>query len=123
MLLSVLWVGLKNKSAKSGSRDSDSFLSRRLFSKTETCAMYAPTTFPSLTMTRFQNRARSAGSIEEFHRGIKQTTGIEKCYSIKKRSQLTHIFSCFVAFVTLEFERLKTGVSWYEQKRGLSELG
>lgn len=55
-------------------------------------------------------------TIEEFHRGIKQTTGIEKCYSIKKRSQLTHIFACFVAFVKLEFERLKSGVSWYEQK-------
>lgn len=61
--------------------------------------------------------------IEEFHRGIKQTTGIEKCYSIKKRSQLTHIFSCFVAFVKLEFERLKTGLSWYEQKAQQVRMG
>lgn len=61
--------------------------------------------------------------IEEFHRGIKQTTGIEKCYSIKKRSQLTHIFACFVAFVKLEFTRLKTGVSWYDQKAQLVRLG
>lgn len=43
-------------------------------------------------------------TIEEFHRGIKQTTDIERCYSIKKRSQLTHIFACFVAFVRLEFQ-------------------
>lgn len=62
-------------------------------------------------------------TIEEFHRGIKQTTGIEKCYSIKKRSQLTHIFACFVAFVKLEFERLKTGVSWYEQKAEQVRMG
>ena len=62
-------------------------------------------------------------TIEEFHRGIKQTTGIEKCYSIKKRSQLTHIFACFVAFVKLEFKRLKTGVSWYEQKAQQVRLG
>lgn len=62
-------------------------------------------------------------TIEEFHRGIKQTTGIEKCYSIKKRSQLTHIFACFVAFVTLEFERLKTGISWYEQKAKAVRFG
>jgi hypothetical protein len=61
--------------------------------------------------------------IEEFHRGIKQTTGIEKCYSIKKRSQLTHIFACFVAFVKLECNRLKTGVSWYEQKAQAVRLG
>lgn len=62
-------------------------------------------------------------TIEEFHRGIKQTTGIEKCYSIKKQSQLTHIFASFVAFVKLEFERLKTGVSWYEQKAQAVRLG
>lgn len=61
-------------------------------------------------------QAKKRWTIEEFHRGIKQTTGIEKCYSIKRSSQLTHIFSCFVAFVKLEFERLKTGTSWYEQK-------
>lgn len=62
-------------------------------------------------------------TIEEFHRGIKQTTGIEKCYSIKKRSQLTHIFACFIAFVRLEFERLKTGISWYEQKARYARMG
>lgn len=68
-------------------------------------------------------QSKKRWTIEEFHRGIKQTTGIEKCYSIKKRSQLTHIFACFVAFVKLEFERLKTGVSWYEQKAQRVRLG
>lgn len=62
-------------------------------------------------------------TIEEFHRGIKQTTGIEKCYSIKKQSQLTHIFASFIAFVKLECERLKTGMSWYEQKAQAIRLG
>lgn len=54
--------------------------------------------------------------IEEFHRGIKQTTGIEKCYSIKKESQKTHIFSSFTAFIRLETHRIREGTSWYEQK-------
>lgn len=71
----------------------------------------------------FSLHGKKRWTIEEFHRGIKQTTGIEKCYSIKKRSQLTHIFSCFVAFVRLEFERLKTGMSWYEQKAQWVRLG
>lgn len=71
----------------------------------------------------FSMYSKKRWTIEEFHRGIKQTTGIEKCYSIKKRSQLTHIFACFVAFVKLEFERLKTGLSWYEQKAQLVRLG
>jgi len=58
--------------------------------------------------------------IEEFHRGLKQTTGIEKCYSVKSSRQQTHIFSAFVAFVKLEVCRLKENVSWYEQKSIIS---
>jgi putative transposase len=54
--------------------------------------------------------------IEEFHRGIKQTTGIEKCYSVKASSQKTHIFASFLAFIKLEMKRIKEHISWYEQK-------
>lgn len=60
--------------------------------------------------------------IEEFHRGIKQTTGIEKCYSTLAASQKTHIFSAFVAFVKLEKNRLLTRLSWYEQKAQISRM-
>ena len=79
-----------------------------------------------LTLTDYEilsQHSKKRWTIEEFHRGIKQTTGIEKCYSIKKQSQLTHIFACFVAFLKLEFKRLKTGVSWYEQKAQAIRLG
>ena len=55
-------------------------------------------------------------NIEEFHRGIKQTTGIEKCYSVKASSQKTHIFASFIAFIKLELRRLRAKISWYEQK-------
>jgi len=54
--------------------------------------------------------------IEEFHRGLKQTTGIEKCYATRAASQQTHIFASFVAFVKLETARIKEQISWYEQK-------
>ena len=54
--------------------------------------------------------------VEEFHRGLKQTTGVEGCYSIKGSSQKTHIFAAVLTFLKLEKERLATGVSWYEQK-------
>ena len=79
-----------------------------------------------LSLTRYDDlsaQSKKRWTIETFHRGIKQTTGIEKCYSIKRRSQLTHIFACFVAFVQLECARLKTGVSWYEQKAQRVRLG
>lgn len=71
----------------------------------------------------FSHESKERWSIEEFHRGIKQTTGIEKCYSTLRTSQLTHIFASFVAFVRLEIERLRTGISWYEQKAQAVRLG
>ena len=79
-----------------------------------------------LSLTEYADLSRESKkrwSIEEFHRGIKQTTGIEKCYSILKRSQLTHIFAAFVAFAKLEINRLCTGISWYEQKAQAVRLG
>ena len=60
--------------------------------------------------------------IEEFHRGIKQTTGIEKCYSIKSCSQQTHIFAAFMAFFKLEKIRITEGISWYEQKLSITRI-
>jgi hypothetical protein len=65
---------------------------------------------------KFTNHFENRWKIEEFHRGIKQTTGIEKCYSIKASSQKTHIYAAFTAFVKLEVKRLKEHLSWYEQK-------
>ncbi len=64
----------------------------------------------------FTNHFQHRWEIEEFHRGLKQTTGIEKCYSIKASSQKTHIFAAFTAFIKLEARRIKEHISWYEQK-------
>ena len=83
--------------------------------------MFQATLRPCYAAIAVQSKQR--WTIEEFHRGIKQTTGIEKCYSIKKRSQLTHIFACFVAFVRLETERLVSGISWYAQKADYARMG
>ena len=55
-------------------------------------------------------------TIETFHRGLKQCTGIERCYAVKERSQRNHILCAFLAFLKLEWERIRNAVSWYEQK-------
>jgi hypothetical protein len=68
--------------------------------------------------SHFDNRWK----IEEFHRGIKQTTGIEKCYATTHQSQKTHIFAAFMAFFKLERTRIKEDVSWYEQKLSITRI-
>jgi len=57
--------------------------------------------------------------IEEYHRGLKQTVGIEYCQARNQRSQRTHIFCSLLAFVSLEVKRLNSGVTWYQSKRDI----
>jgi len=56
-------------------------------------------------------------SVEEFHRGLKQTTGIGKCQARNNRAQRNHIFCSIRSLVILEHYRLQTGITWYEAKR------
>jgi hypothetical protein len=55
--------------------------------------------------------------IEEYHRGIKQFCGIERCQARNGQSQRAHIMFSLRAFLRLEVERLRTGISWFESKR------
>ena len=61
-------------------------------------------------------------TIETFHRGIKQCTGIEKCYSTMERSQRNHILCAFLAFLRLEWERIQNAISWYQQKWSIPRM-
>jgi len=54
--------------------------------------------------------------IEEYHRGLKQQTGIAKCQSRLQRSQRNHIWCSIHAFLILELHRMKTNTSWHEAK-------
>jgi hypothetical protein len=56
-------------------------------------------------------------NIEEYHRGIKQCCGIERCRGRKEEVQRGHILLSLLAFLRLESYRLKSGISWYESKR------
>lgn len=55
--------------------------------------------------------------IEEFHRGLKQTVGVEMCQSRSQRAQRTHIFCSILSFLAFEKKRLEEGITWYEAKR------
>ncbi len=54
--------------------------------------------------------------IEEYHRGLKQTTGIEQCQARTGRIQKNHIFCSILAFTALEAKRIEDGLSWYQSK-------
>jgi putative transposase len=60
--------------------------------------------------------AERAWGIEEYHRGLKQCTGAERCQVRMGRAQRVHIGCAIRAFVRLEWHRFTTGVNWIEAK-------
>ncbi len=63
--------------------------------------------------------AQRAWAIEEYHRGLKQCTEVERCPARLARSQRNHIGLALRAFLRLEWHRYRTGVSWFEAKWGI----
>jgi putative transposase len=63
---------------------------------------------------------RKRWRIEEFHEGLKQTTGVSNCSAQRAHAQREHIFTSIVAFLKLEQIRQQTGQTWYEQKAAIS---
>lgn len=57
--------------------------------------------------------------IEEYHRGLKQFTGVERCQVRAERGQRNHIGCALRAFVRLEYHRFTTGESWFAAKWGI----
>jgi len=63
--------------------------------------------------------AELSWSIEEYHRGLKQFTGVERCQARFSRAQRNHIGCAIRAFVRLEYHRFTTGISWFAAKWGI----
>lgn len=66
-----------------------------------------------------QQIAGEALAIEEYHRGLKQCCGVERCSARQEQAQRNHIIWAIRAFVRLEYQRLQTSKSWYESKKQL----
>lgn len=64
-------------------------------------------------------RAESAirWKIEEFHRELKQVTGIERCQARKNRSQRNHIVMCMLAWLQLKVSAWATNKTIYQVKQ------
>lgn len=54
--------------------------------------------------------------IEVYHRALKQCCGIERSQARRERAQRNHLGLALRAFLRLEANRLRSGVSWYEAK-------
>lgn len=59
---------------------------------------------------------RQSFQIENYHRGLKQCCGVERCQHRSAGKQRNHILFALRAFVRLETHRLAFAVSWYEAK-------
>ena len=63
--------------------------------------------------------AEYAWGIEEYHRGLKQHTAVDRCQTRQGNAQRNHIGFALRAFVRLEWHRFTTGVSWFAAKLGI----
>jgi hypothetical protein len=63
--------------------------------------------------------ANKSISIEVYHRGLKQFTGIEKSQHRQETAQRNHIGLALRAYLRLEGHRLPIGISWFEAKANI----
>ena len=63
--------------------------------------------------------AELSWSIEEYHRGIKQLVGVERCIARKAIAQRNHMGLALRAFLRIERHRFLTGINWFEAKASI----
>ncbi len=64
--------------------------------------------------------AKKAWKIEEYHRGIKQFCGVERCQARINNVQRAHIMMALRAFLRFEIQRITTGITWFETKLSIT---
>jgi putative transposase len=78
---------------------------------------YWATDLTDMEETKRKMLSKHSWKIEEYHRGLKQFCGVERCQARKSQSQIAHISFSIRAFLRLELIRLIRGISWFESKR------
>lgn len=87
--------------------------------RTETDIDYVATNELSLPAPDMRVASARRWQVEEYHQGVKQTTGAACCSGRRQRVQRNHFFCSFLAFLALEAYRLRSGVSWYRTQKEL----
>jgi putative transposase len=81
-------------------------------------AYWATSDLGMTDLTRLQYGEYS-WAIENYHRGIKQCTEVERCQARSATAQRNHIGLALRAFLRLEFYGFTHGVSWLEAKTAI----
>jgi len=89
-----------------------------LFPKMETRNYWAANVLAMQEEDR-KELAKKAWKIEEYHRGIKQFCGVERCQTRRNEVQIAHIMMAIRAFLRFEVHRIRTGISWFETEMNI----
>ena len=81
-------------------------------------AYWATSDLAMTDLTR-QQYAEFSWAIENYHRGIKQCTEVERCQARSATAQRNHIGLALRAFLRLEWYSFTRGVSWLEAKTAI----
>ncbi len=83
----------------------------------------------AIALSHLLKYAEISWAIEEYHRGIKQFVGVERCMLRQAKAQRNHIglalrafveeSGCTTAFMRLERYCFETGLSWFEAKMSI----
>lgn len=71
---------------------------------------------PKMSESDREEMEGSGWGIEVYHRALKQCCGVERAQARGERAQRNHLGLSLRAFLRLEANRLRNGVSWYEAK-------
>ena len=71
----------------------------------------------SMTSNKIQEENSKRWKVEEFHREVKQVSGISKCQCRKRRSQRNHIVCSILAWIYMKKQALQNHITIYQLKK------
>jgi len=81
---------------------------------------YYATSKNDMSKQEYEDKRKKRWRIEEYHRVLKQHTGVNRCQLRSKKAQKNHITAGILAFLKLEITRIRKTVSWAQQKLSIT---
>jgi putative transposase len=81
---------------------------------------YWATSDLKMTTEKWKELKGRSWKIKQYHRGIKQCCGVDESQLRTAEGQQNHILLSILAFLKLEWQSIKIGISWYETKTAIT---